>query len=353
MIQPLIDAAAAALREQLGAVLPEPERRVAVGPAPEPDAGGLPLLVLSPGRFEVRAPGREPGAGEPRPRPVAERLAWDPAVAAPLPLAHAPLEGSARGRLVLAEGTVAETSELLLEGHDFTVDPAAPSVAFLPPAKAKADAYAERLAVQVQARVGRAFSLDSPADLSAALFGDLKLPPQGEKTASGYWSTAAPVLDALAPLHPVVPLVQAYRALKRGAPLPVVLEYAFAGVFAVREFQQALLLDVYDADAGGVERWSSLAAGVLLAYQDDLLAAARRDYASRRSVSTAHHLTRLELAEGTPDAFEAGAHARLAFRVGGQLVLAREEPASLATIRHVRGPGTFSDAPVDVPAGLG
>ncbi|HWK88589.1 MAG TPA: DNA polymerase, partial [Longimicrobium sp.] len=303
MIQPLIDAAAAALREQLGAVLTEPAKRVAIGPVPEPEADALPLLVLSPGRFEVQAAGREPAAGEPRPRPVTERLAYDPASTAPVPLAHTPLEESARGRLVLAEGTVAESGELLLEGHDFTLDAAAPAVVFTAQVKAKADAYAERLAAQVQARVGRAFSLDSPAELSAALFDDLGLKPQGEKTASGYWSTAAPVLDALAPLHPVVPLVQAYRALKRGAPLPVLLEYAFAGVFAVREFQQALLLDVYDADAGGVERWASLAAGVLLAYQDDLLAAARRDYASRKSVSTAHHLTRLELSEGTPDAF--------------------------------------------------
>jgi DNA polymerase-1 len=61
--------------------------------------------------------------------------------------------------------------------------------------------------------VGHAFNLNSPKQLSEALFQTLKLTPPGRssKTASGYYSTAADVLGFLEKEHPVPAWVLEYR----------------------------------------------------------------------------------------------------------------------------------------------
>ncbi len=69
---------------------------------------------------------------------------------------------------------------------------------------------------RVQEAVGEPFNLNSPQQLSAALFERLQLePPERKKTASGYYSTAAGVLEALSGKHPVVDLVLEYRELSK------------------------------------------------------------------------------------------------------------------------------------------
>jgi len=70
--------------------------------------------------------------------------------------------------------------------------------------------------ISVQEAVGEPFNLNSPQQLSVALFERLQLePPDRKKTASGYYSTAAGVLEALRGKHPVVDLVLEYRELSK------------------------------------------------------------------------------------------------------------------------------------------
>ncbi len=60
---------------------------------------------------------------------------------------------------------------------------------------------------------GQPFNLNSPAQLSTVLFENLKLPIV-KKTKTGF-STDSSVLDALAPLHPVIPLILNYRQIAK------------------------------------------------------------------------------------------------------------------------------------------
>ncbi|MBW8011230.1 MAG: DNA polymerase I [Chloroflexi bacterium] len=65
--------------------------------------------------------------------------------------------------------------------------------------------------------VGEDFNLNSPQKLSHALFNQLKLkPPDGtRKTASGHYSTAAGVLEAIQDQHPAIDWILEYRALSK------------------------------------------------------------------------------------------------------------------------------------------
>jgi DNA polymerase-1 len=76
--------------------------------------------------------------------------------------------------------------------------------------------YGEKLAVQIAkleeeiyALSGMPFNINSPKQLGEVLFGRLNL-PGGKKTKTGY-STAADVLEKLAPEHPIVEKILAYR----------------------------------------------------------------------------------------------------------------------------------------------
>lgn len=71
----------------------------------------------------------------------------------------------------------------------------------------------DRLEKRIFQRVGREFNLNSPKQLSQALFKELNLTPpdRTNKTASGYFSTAADVLEAMADNHEVPALVLEYR----------------------------------------------------------------------------------------------------------------------------------------------
>ena len=70
---------------------------------------------------------------------------------------------------------------------------------------------------QVYQAVGEQFNINSTQQLSVALFEQLKIPPPSgtQRTASGHYSTAADVLDALSGKHPVVDLVLEYRELAK------------------------------------------------------------------------------------------------------------------------------------------
>ena len=70
---------------------------------------------------------------------------------------------------------------------------------------------------QVYEACGAPFNLNSPQQLSDALFNQLKLTPPDRtaRTATGFYSTSADVLDALRGKHPVVDLVLEYRELAK------------------------------------------------------------------------------------------------------------------------------------------
>lgn len=71
----------------------------------------------------------------------------------------------------------------------------------------------EFLAAEIYELAGVKFAIDSPKQLSEILFNKLGLPPQ-KRTKTGF-STDASVLAALAPLHPIVEKIVAYRELAK------------------------------------------------------------------------------------------------------------------------------------------
>ena len=80
--------------------------------------------------------------------------------------------------------------------------------------------YGEKLAVrikeletQIYAAAGEEFNINSPKQLGVILFEKLEL-PNGKKTKTGY-STAADVLEKLAPEHPIVADILEYRQLAK------------------------------------------------------------------------------------------------------------------------------------------
>ena len=80
--------------------------------------------------------------------------------------------------------------------------------------------YAEKLSVQIGAletsiyeKAGEEFNINSPKQLGVILFEKLQL-PNGKKTKTGY-STAAEVLERLAPNHPIVADILEYRQLAK------------------------------------------------------------------------------------------------------------------------------------------
>ncbi len=72
------------------------------------------------------------------------------------------------------------------------------------------------LAQEIYRWVGYAFNLDSPRQLSDALFGKLQLPTADvPRTGTGMYSTASEVLESLRGAHPVIELILEYRQLAK------------------------------------------------------------------------------------------------------------------------------------------
>jgi DNA polymerase-1 len=74
-----------------------------------------------------------------------------------------------------------------------------------------------KLKTKIFELVGSEFNLNSPQQLSEALFGRLQLTPpdRTQKTASGYYSTAAGTLEAMKGDHQVIDLILEYRELSK------------------------------------------------------------------------------------------------------------------------------------------
>jgi DNA polymerase-1 len=84
---------------------------------------------------------------------------------------------------------------------------------FLKKMSTELGALLEKIESDVHEAVGETFNLNSPSQLSAALFDKLALTPpdRTKRTASGYYSTAASVLEEMRGDHPVVDWVLQYR----------------------------------------------------------------------------------------------------------------------------------------------
>ena len=76
----------------------------------------------------------------------------------------------------------------------------------------------ERLAnieKQVYEAAGKTLNLNSPQQVSAVLFDHLHLQPMGGKTATGFYSTAAGVLEEMRGQHPIIDMMLNYRELSK------------------------------------------------------------------------------------------------------------------------------------------
>ena len=73
------------------------------------------------------------------------------------------------------------------------------------------------LEASIYEMVGEPFNINSPQQLSEVLFNRLKIPPpdRTQKTSTGFYSTAAGVLESLSGKHPVVDLILEYRELSK------------------------------------------------------------------------------------------------------------------------------------------
>lgn len=77
------------------------------------------------------------------------------------------------------------------------------------------DAEITRLTDEIYALAGQPFNINSPQQLGKVLFEDLGLPAQGRTGKTKSYSTAADVLEALAPQYPVAGKVLEYRQLTK------------------------------------------------------------------------------------------------------------------------------------------
>ncbi len=359
MIQKLIDTALARLRDELATLISQPDDHIVVGPVATPEQAALPLIVLAPGPFKVRQSVKEPRAGAPRPQPAHQRIALT-AGAGPYPLGHTPLQGTARGALILDEGALTERREMMLEGQHFEIDYQQPAVTVTRDLSNGTVDPLDALTKEIYTLAGKNFNLNSSKQLSGVLFIDLGLPPQSPLNKSGYYSTATSTLKKLAGQYAIIDLVLQYRELKKqpasGVEQPpglLVLDYSFAGVFTIREFQQTLLIDLYDTDPAAVEKWASLTAGILLTHLDELFAGAKTQYPSQKSVTTTHAIDQLELVEGTPLASDGKTTGlQLTFNVTGSLQLIKEITEGVGLIEQIHSPGKTPTDGVDIDIGV-
>jgi DNA polymerase-1 len=73
----------------------------------------------------------------------------------------------------------------------------------------------DKIEKQVYESAGKTFNLNSPQQVSEVLFGHLQLKPMGYKTATGFYSTAAGILEEMRDQHPIIEMMLNYRELSK------------------------------------------------------------------------------------------------------------------------------------------
>jgi DNA polymerase-1 len=100
---------------------------------------------------------------------------------------------------------------------DMEMEGVALDVQFLRQMSAELEQRLGQIESQIYGEVGMPFNLNSPQQLSAALFEHLKIEPpdRSARTSTGFYSTSAEVLETLKGKHPVVDMVLEYRELSK------------------------------------------------------------------------------------------------------------------------------------------
>jgi len=100
---------------------------------------------------------------------------------------------------------------------DMEMEGVALDISFLREMSGELSARLAEIEGQVYEAVGTSFNLNSPQQLSDALFNRLQLvpPDRTQRTSSGFYSTSADVLEALRGKHPAVDWVLEYRELSK------------------------------------------------------------------------------------------------------------------------------------------
>lgn len=344
MIQSVVSAIAARLQNGLPGV------RVNQGVQRHPD---LPSIWLLAGRFEVSQQVKDVSVGQPRPQAHRDEITADHSnLNGPYALSHIPLLGSARGTAVWGTGTPLEERVNLEEGEDFSINYRQGEVAFTDNLLNRLAQRVKRLEDQIYVQAGRPFNLNSPQQLSAVLFDELKLPPPGPPNQAGYYSTATSSLQPLAGQYAMVDLVLAHRTWSKLTKTAVFLSYSFVGVFTIREFKQELWVTVYGESVVDVERLASLTINIILTNYDALLEACNGSSQSeyrQNEYTTTHMIDQLQLLEGVPAFTEQQWQTQLKFQIGGQLKLMRERTDGFGIIEQILSPGKISNKPgVDI-----
>lgn len=127
------------------------------------------------------------------------------------------------------------------------------------------------------------------------------------------------------------------------------VEYAFAAVYAIREFQQILKLDCYAATGSIAEQWAALVSAVLINNNAALLKTANssNNLHSAGNYATQHLINTAVLQEGNLNKVSTDLHHyQLLFQISGQLVLSRTMSGGAETIQKIFSPGHKDDAGV-------
>ena len=116
--------------------------------------------------------------------------------------------------------------------------------------------------------------------------------------------------------------------------------YSFVSIFTLRNFQQELFIDVQAASISKIEQLTSLIAGCILTYHDQLIQAYNQDptYKTQYNaggIGTVHYLNQIQLLEGKIIS-TTSPKTSLKFIVSGQLKATREITEGFGLIEKVR-----------------
>jgi hypothetical protein len=135
----------------------------------------------------------------------------------------------------------------------------------------------------------------------------------------------------------------------------ILLKYSFAGVFTMREFRQEFLVDIFDGDMAKVEKWASLATGMILTNHDELCerynVTDKTEYVANQFITT-HSIDHIHMLEGIPSNAGAIFKLQLQLKVAGQLKLAKEIIDGFGLIEKIHSPGRISEHPIDIEVEL-
>ncbi len=123
----------------------------------------------------------------------------------------------------------------------------------------------------------------------------------------------------------------------------------------LQEFQQQLLIDIYDSDKAALEKWASLTIGIILIDTDDIIKTSNnnaKEYATQsKKMVTTHQIDHIQLTEGTPTASESPFQWQWKFKVTGSLKLSKQI-TQVGTIKQIHSPGKESEKQIDIDIGI-